>query len=122
MCSFCCQKIRTWLDTDAAQFTQTPILVASEGMSRLELYSQGELIDTVNVHRYTREQLNELLEEMGQPRDLTMSWEKINAAKKLDNMLNNWQAYHDITITDEERAAEEQAAREAERAGQTVEL
>ena len=57
------------MDSDAAQFTQTPILVASEGMSRLELFDKGELIDTVNVHRYSREELNELLEEMGQYRD-----------------------------------------------------
>ena len=58
-------QIRTWLDTDAAQFTQTPILVANDGMSRLELFKEGVLIDTVHVFRYTREQLNELLAEMG---------------------------------------------------------
>ena len=48
-------------------------------MSRLELFEKGELVDTVHVHRYTREELNELLEEMGQYRDKSMSWEKINA-------------------------------------------
>ena len=66
------------MDTDAAQFTRTPILVASEGMSRLELFKEEQLIDTINVHRYKREELNELLEEMGQYRDKEMSWEKIN--------------------------------------------
>ena len=79
-------------------------------MSRLELFDKGELIDTVNVHRYSREELNELLEEMGQYRDETMTWDKINAAKNLDSMLNNWSAYHDITISPEERQAEEAAA------------
>ena len=72
-----CAQIRAWLDGDAAQFTQTPILVASEGMSRLELFKEGVLVDTVHVHRYTGEQLNDLLAEMGQPRDSSMSWEKI---------------------------------------------
>ena len=56
-----------------------PILVASDGMSRLELFDNGELVDTVQVHRYSREDLNELLEEMGQVRDKSLSWEKINA-------------------------------------------
>lgn len=78
-------------------------------MSRLELFEKGELIDTVHVHRYSREQLNELLEEMGQYRDKDMTWEKINARSNFDNMLNNWSAYHDITITPEEREAEEAA-------------
>ena len=66
-------------------------------MSRLELFENGELVDTVHVHRYKREQLNELMEEMGQYRDRTMTWEKINAQTKFDNMVNNWQAYSAIT-------------------------
>merc|ERR1712241_249053 len=93
-------EIRTWLDTDAAQFTQMPILVASDGMSRLEL------VDTVNVHRYGREELNELLEEMGQVRDKSLTWEKVNNMEKFDNMLNNWGAYHAITKSDDDKAAE----------------
>ena len=76
-------------------------------MSRVELFQAGELIDTVNVHRYSREELNELLVEMGQFRDENLTWDKVNAATKLDNMLNNWSAYHDITMTPEERKAEE---------------
>ena len=40
-------------------------------MSRIELFKDGMLIDTVHVYRYKREELNELLVEMGQPRDLT---------------------------------------------------
>ena len=78
------------MDTDAAQFTQMPILVASEGMSRIELFQEGELIDTVNVHRYGREELSDLLESMGQVRDRSMSWEKINSMSQFDNMINNW--------------------------------
>ena len=76
-------------------------------MSRLELYKEGELIDTVHVHRYSREELNDLMVEMGQPRDTSLTWDKINNMKKLDSMLNNYGAYHDITISPEERRAEE---------------
>jgi len=67
-------EIRSWLDSDAAQFYATPILVASEGMSRLELFKEGVMVDTVHVFRYSREELNELLVEMGQPRDESLSW------------------------------------------------
>ena len=77
-------------------------------MSRLELFKDDELIDTVHVHRYSRDELNELLVEMGQPRDMNMTWDKINAAKQLDSMLNNWDAYKDIITTDEERKAAKQ--------------
>ena len=97
-----------------------PILVASEGMSRLELFDSGELVDTVHVHRYSREELNELLAEMGQVRDTTLSWDKINAMKEFDHMLNNWGAYHEITISDEERDAEAKAAKQAKKAKQTT--
>mmetsp|Transcript_41881 Transcript_41881/g.55213 ORF Transcript_41881/g.55213 Transcript_41881/m.55213 type:complete len:156 (-) Transcript_41881:161-628(-) len=100
-------EIRSWLDSDAAQFTQTPILVASDGMSRLELFKEGVLIDTVHVYRYSKEQLNDLLVEMGQPRDKSMTWEKINAMQSFDKMLNNWGAYSEIIQTPEEKAATE---------------
>ena len=64
-----------------------------------------------------REELNELLLEMGQPRDTKLSWEKINAQKDFDSMLNNWGAYHELTISDEQREAEK-----AQHAGKTEEL
>ena len=73
----------------------------------------GEIIDTIHVYRYKAAELSALLEELGQPRDYSMSWEKINAMKQFDNMLNNFGAYKDITISDEERQAEEAAARGA---------
>lgn len=76
-------------------------MVAAEGVTRLELFSKGELIDTVHVHRYTRVELNDLLVEMGQYRDENMTWEKVNAAKDFDNMVNNYSAYHDMTIPEE---------------------
>ena len=104
-------QIRTWLDTDAPQFYTTPILVASEGMSRLELFKEGVMVDTVHVFRYSREELNELLVEMGQPRDESISWDKINADKEFASMMNNWSAYHEITMSPEEKAAEEEAKR-----------
>ena len=96
------------MDTDAPQFYETPILVASEGMSRLELFKEGTLVDTVHVFRYSREELNELLVEMGQKRDESISWDKISKEKEFSHMMNNWKQYHDMTISPEERQAEEE--------------
>ena len=58
-------QIRAWLDSDAASYTKMPILVANEGNARLELFSNDVLVDTVHIYRYDRQELNELLEEMG---------------------------------------------------------
>ena len=58
-------QIRTWLDTDAASYVSMPILVTNEGQARLELFKDNVLIDTVHIYRYSRDELNELLEEMG---------------------------------------------------------
>ena len=57
-----------------------PILVTSEGQARLELFKDNAHIDTVHIYRYSREELNELLVEMGQERDLERTWESIKAA------------------------------------------
>ena len=102
-------QIRAWLDSDAAQFTQTPILVTNEGQARLELFNKGVMVDTVHIYRYSRDELNDLLVEMGQHRDLDMSWEKINAVKKFDNMVNNFGAYQTIAKESDEKAAAERA-------------
>ena len=80
-------------------------------MSRLELFKEGVMVDTVHVFRYSREELNELLVEMGQARDESISWDKINKDKEFASMMNNWSAYHEITMSPEEKAAEEEAAR-----------
>ena len=41
------------------------------------------MVDTIPVPRYNREQMNALLEELGQPRNEELTWEKIQAEQKL---------------------------------------
>ena len=97
-------QIRAWLDTDAAQYTKLPILVANEGQARLELFKEGALIDTVHIYRYSRDELNELLEEMGQERDQSRNWDSLKAAQKFDDMVNNWGTYSTIAKESDKRA------------------
>ena len=59
-------EIRNWLDSDAPSFIWTQFKVAEAGVPRLELYNFGKKVDVVPVHLYRRNELNELLEKMGQ--------------------------------------------------------
>ena len=43
--------------------------MTSEGVPRFELFDEGVLVDSVNVHRFANDEVNELLVEMGQKRD-----------------------------------------------------
>ena len=54
--------MRIFLDEYAAQFYQTPVLVASDGLPRLELYQDGFMIDTIAAYRFKATALVELLE------------------------------------------------------------
>ena len=53
------------MDGQAAQFPKTEILVASEGLPRIEFFKEKVLIDTMMVHRFSAEALTDLLVEMG---------------------------------------------------------
>ena len=47
------------------------------------------MIDTIHVHRYSVEAINDLMEELGQPRDKSRSWKSIEAEKELYDAFNN---------------------------------
>ncbi len=76
------------MDGNAAQFPDTPILVASDGLPRIEFYKQDVLIDTMMVHRFSAQGITDLLVEMGQKRDVNRSWKTIEAEKKLFDAFN----------------------------------
>ena len=81
-----------------------PILVANEGQARLELFKDSKLIDTVHIYNYDREELNELLVEMGQERDLDVTWDKLAKAKEFDDLVSNWGVYNKIATESDEKA------------------
>ena len=47
--------------------------------------------------KYGREELNELLEELGQPRDKSLTWEKLRTEAAFDSLLKNYDNYHRAT-------------------------
>ena len=65
------------------------VLVASDGLPRLELFKDNVMVDLIHVQRYNADQLNLLLErDLGQTRDRERTWEKLGklneAAGKMD--------------------------------------
>ena len=97
-------QIRNWLDTDAAQYSNTPILVASDGIPRIELFSGEKLVDTVEVAKYSKDDLNELLAEMGQVRNNDLTWDKIKSERTMSDAFatKNFSAYNEILKKEKE--------------------
>ena len=60
------------------------VLVASDGLPRVELFDGKTLVDTIPAHRYSLDELNLLLErDLGQKRDKTRTWKSINAEMEM---------------------------------------
>ena len=54
------------------------MLVASDGLPRIELFKEGTLVDTIPVQRYSVKELNLLLErDLKQRRDRERTWDKV---------------------------------------------
>ena len=60
--------------------------------------------------RFNRDEMNELLEELGQPRNKELSWEKIKAEQKLAEAFatNNFGAYASILEKEAEDKRQEE--------------
>ena len=80
-------------------------------MPRIELFAEEKLIDTVRVERFSRNELNLLLEEMGQVRNTDLTWTKIKAEQKMADAFatKNFAAYNEILKKEEaDRRGEQQ--------------
>ena len=67
--------MRDFLDNHSANYANMQVLVASDGLPRLELFKGEKMVDVIHVHRYNAEQLNLLLErDLGQTRDRERTW------------------------------------------------
>jgi hypothetical protein len=60
------------------------VLVASDGLPRVELFQGTKLVDTIHVFRYTVDEINNLLErDLHLKRDRTRTWQLIKAEMEL---------------------------------------
>jgi hypothetical protein len=81
-------QIREFIDGDGANYETMQILVASDGLPRVELFKEGTLVDTVYVFRYSVPELNNFLtRDLGLPRNPTRTWKSINAEMELSKAI-----------------------------------
>ena len=59
------------------------MLVASEGLPRIEFFRDEKLIDTMHVHKFSADGLTDLFVELGQKRDSSRTWERLRAEAEL---------------------------------------
>ena len=68
---------------ESAHYKDLDVLIANEGQSRIDLYNEGKVVDTIHVYRWTMEEVRILLEDLGLSRDETYTWAKRDAENKL---------------------------------------
>lgn len=72
------------MDGDAPNYETLQVLVASDGLPRVELFKGQTLVDTIHVFRYSVEEMNKLLEhDLKLPRNKTRTWKSIRAEMDL---------------------------------------
>ena len=75
--------MRQFLEVESAHYPEMDTLVASEGQSRLDLYLDGKVVDTIHIYRWTMAEVRELLADLGLKRDESITYEKKAAEMEL---------------------------------------
>ena len=74
---------------EAAHYPEMDTLIANEGQSRLDLYLEGKVVDTIHIYRWTMPEVRDLLKSLGLKRDESITWEKKEAEMKLASVFND---------------------------------
>ena len=64
-------------------------MISGDGVSRLELFNEGKLVDTINIYRWEMPEIRILLSELGLERDESITWETKRAEAKLEAAFMN---------------------------------
>ena len=64
--------------------------MANDGLPRIELFKEDQLIDTIRLHRHSAEAITNLFIDLGQHRDEKRTWEGVKAEQEL------YKAFHDL--------------------------
>ena len=63
------------MEVESAHYPEMDTLVASEGQSRLDLYFEGKVVDTIHIYRWTMAEVRDLLASLGLKRDEKITYE-----------------------------------------------
>ena len=67
--------MRILLEKDSAHYKDLGVYVANEGKSRLELWNEGKIVDTIYIYRWSIGEVRKLLADLGLKRDESITWE-----------------------------------------------
>ena len=54
-------EIKQFLEVESAHYPEMSTLVASEGQSRLDLYNEGKVVDTIHIYKWDIQAIRDLL-------------------------------------------------------------
>ena len=81
--------MREFLEKESAHYKDLDVRVASDGMSRVQLYKVGKLVDTIHVYKYNMVEIQKLMADLGLERDENITWKTREAEAKMANAFNN---------------------------------
>tara|TARA_B110000285_G_C14728972_1_gene425582 strand:+ start:98 stop:517 length:420 start_codon:yes stop_codon:yes gene_type:complete len=81
--------IRQFLEVESAHYRDLDVRVASDGMSRMQLYKTGKHVDTIHVYKYNLAEIRNLLEDLGLSRDEKLTWKTRDAEREMAEAFNN---------------------------------
>ena len=76
--------MRQLLEVESANYPELETLIAAEGQSRIDLYNEGKVVDTIHIYRWDMPAVRKLLSDLGLKRDESITWEKKEAEQKMD--------------------------------------
>ena len=82
-------QMRTLLEEESAHYPKLETLISGDGVSRIELFNEGKLVDTINIYRWEMPEIRILLEELGLKRDESITWKTKKAEAELASAFMN---------------------------------
>ena len=75
--------MRQFLEVESAHYKDLGVYITGDGQSRLDLYKDGNKVDTINIYRWSIEEVRRLMDLLGLERDESITYEKKKAEAKL---------------------------------------
>ena len=81
--------IRHFLEVESAHYKDLDVRVASDGMSRVQLYRTGKHVDTIHVYKYNIAEVRNLMADLGLERDEKLTWKTRDAEATMADAFMN---------------------------------
>merc|ERR1719263_324868 len=82
-------EVRQFLEVESAHYRDLDVRVASDGVSRIQLYKTGKHVDTIHIYKYNLVEIRKLMTELGLTRDEKLTWKVRDAEREMAEAFNN---------------------------------